>query len=99
MFQCVGENFCADVIVVQCGCDCLSGDPLGNFNLTEKSLTHCVKTILQANLPTIFLGGGTMNFRIHLNYPVIVSLFPSYLRWIFSDQCGKNMDCINFHYS
>ncbi|XP_035703317.1 histone deacetylase 8 isoform X2 [Folsomia candida] len=58
VFQCVGENFCADVIVVQCGCDCLSGDPLGNFNLTEKSLTHCVKTILQANLPTIFLGGG-----------------------------------------
>jgi acetoin utilization deacetylase AcuC-like enzyme len=50
--------FKAEAIVVQCGADCLTGDPLGNSNLTEIALGECIKDILKYKLPTIFLGGG-----------------------------------------
>ncbi len=36
----------------------MAGDPLGNFNLTEKSLIHCVQKIMSSTLPIVFLGGG-----------------------------------------
>jgi len=52
------EVFPMEVIVVQCGADCLAGDKLGTFNLTEIGLGKCVLQILQSNLPTLFLGGG-----------------------------------------
>ena len=47
-----------DAIVVQCGADCIAGDKLGNFNLTEVGIGQCVRQILNSNLPTLFLGGG-----------------------------------------
>jgi hypothetical protein len=36
--------FVPDVVVLQCGADALVGDPLGEFNLTQKGL--CVGTAL-----------------------------------------------------
>ena len=43
---------------MQCGADVLSGDPLGNFNLTPTGASLCVRHMLQWRLPTILLGGG-----------------------------------------
>ena len=54
----VKEVFDPDVVVCQCGADCLSGDPLGGFNLTNKGLTQSVKYIANWNLPLLILGGG-----------------------------------------
>eukprot|EP00795_Rhopilema_esculentum_P017805 gene17806-9489_t len=58
----VKEVFDPDVVVCQCGADCLSGDPLGGFNLTNKGLTQSVKYIANWNLPLLILGGGGYNF-------------------------------------
>lgn len=48
----------ADVCVVQCGADCIAGDPLGNANLTPIDIGECVREILSWSLPTMFVGGG-----------------------------------------
>ncbi|XP_065656313.1 histone deacetylase 8 [Hydra vulgaris] len=57
VFQC----FSPEVIVVQCGADCLTGDPLGSFNLTSEALVDCVKFVLNEKVPTMILGGGGYN--------------------------------------
>ena len=51
-------SFSPEAIVLQCGADCLSGDPLGSFNLTSEALVDCVKFILKEKIPTMILGGG-----------------------------------------
>lgn len=61
LFPKVLEEFNPDCVVVQCGADCLSGDPLGGFNLSLNGLGHCVTEILQTELPGLFLGGGGYN--------------------------------------
>jgi len=48
-------------IVVVAGADCLSGDPLGGFNLTLHGVEHCMKTLLSYHLPLLILGGGGYN--------------------------------------
>lgn len=50
--------FMPQAIVLVCGADCLSGDPLGGFNLTLHGVEHCVRTLLGLNLPLLILGGG-----------------------------------------
>lgn len=50
--------FIPEACVIQCGADCLAGDPLGNGNLTPKDIGKCISTILSWNFPSIFLGGG-----------------------------------------
>jgi histone deacetylase 8 len=55
------EFFRADAIVVQCGVDCVSGDPVGKGNLSEKGLGQCITKVLDLQLPTLFLGGGGYN--------------------------------------
>ena len=45
-------------VVIQCGADPLSDDPLGEFNLTPRGAGECVNLILQWRLPTILMGGG-----------------------------------------
>ncbi|XP_066904585.1 histone deacetylase 8 [Halyomorpha halys] len=53
------NKFKPDAIVVQCGADGLSGDPIGeNFNLSLDAYSHCVKKVLKLQKPTLFLGGG-----------------------------------------
>ena len=47
-----------DVVVLQCGADCITGDPLGTFNLTPHCISQCVDTVLCWNLPVMILGGG-----------------------------------------
>ena len=81
MLNCIEKAFAADAVVVQCGADSLSGDPLGSGNLTGKGLGACVSKILELNLPTLFLGGGkrrnklcillTMNFNA-ANYKMLI---------------------------
>ena len=45
-------------IVLQCGADSLSGDPLGTFCLSLRGIGACVSTVLEWKLPTLLLGGG-----------------------------------------
>ena len=62
--SCLVETFQPDVVVVQCGSDCLAGDPLGTFNITLKGVGHCVKEVLSWKKPSLFLGGG--EFCLHM---------------------------------
>lgn len=57
----VMEKFQPDAIVVQCGADGLSGDPVKMFNLTEEAIIQVLKLILAYNKPTLLLGGGGYN--------------------------------------
>ncbi|XP_046664282.1 histone deacetylase 8-like isoform X1 [Homalodisca vitripennis] len=57
----VKASFKPDAVVLQCGADCLVGDPVGNFNLTPSSLGYCVRNVLSWKLPTLVLGGGGYN--------------------------------------
>lgn len=65
MFQSISEKvfaaFQPDCIVVQCGADCITGDKLGDFNLTPKALGLCIKHILSWKRPVMVLGGGGYN--------------------------------------
>ncbi|KAI8925383.1 hypothetical protein BC831DRAFT_272238 [Entophlyctis helioformis] len=45
-------------IVVQCGADGITGDPLGGCNIDLDSYTRVVGDILDAARPTLLLGGG-----------------------------------------
>lgn len=54
----VREKFQPQVIVLQCGADTLSSDPMTSFNLTHLGISRCVGLILSWNLPTMLLGGG-----------------------------------------
>ncbi|BFZ24869.1 hypothetical protein BsWGS_27908 [Bradybaena similaris] len=58
----VREKFQPQVIVLQCGADTLSSDPMTSFNLTHLGISRCVGLILSWNLPTMLLGGGGYNF-------------------------------------
>ena len=54
-------SFGPDCVVLQCGADCLVGDPLGGFNLTPAAICDCVERVVSYNLPTLILGGGGYN--------------------------------------
>ena len=58
----VKKCFNPDVIVMQCGADMLSSDPIGTFSLTPHGLGDIVHYILQWDMPTLLLGGGGYNF-------------------------------------
>ncbi|EEC09382.1 histone deacetylase complex, catalytic component HDA1, putative [Ixodes scapularis] len=49
-------------VVCQCGADCLSGDPLGAFNLTADALSKCLSFVQAWKLPLLVLGGGGYSF-------------------------------------
>ncbi|XP_048526785.1 histone deacetylase 8-like isoform X3 [Dendroctonus ponderosae] len=53
----VFETFKPLAVVMQCGSDGLNGDEIGQCNLTLKGFDCCVKTVLEWDLPTLFLGG------------------------------------------
>ncbi|XP_071819711.1 histone deacetylase 8-like [Apostichopus japonicus] len=57
MFE-VQKAYQPSAVVIQCGADCLVGDPMNSFNLTLKGIGNCVDFILRWNLPTLLLGGG-----------------------------------------
>ncbi|KAK3820021.1 MAG: hypothetical protein J3Q66DRAFT_377616 [Benniella sp.] len=45
-------------IVLQCGVDGMTGDPLGKWNLTMEGYGECLKKVLSWNKPLMILGGG-----------------------------------------
>ena len=47
-----------DAIVMQCGSDSLSLDPLGGWNLDSYAIGLAVEHILSHNIPILLLGGG-----------------------------------------
>ncbi|PFH50481.1 hypothetical protein AMATHDRAFT_3872 [Amanita thiersii Skay4041] len=63
----VKEAFSPDYIILQCGCDGLSGDPCAKFNWSlgdeEGSFGWCVQRVVkQWRVKTLLLGGGGYNF-------------------------------------
>ena len=54
----VHGSYAPQVVVVQCGADCLAGDPLGSFNLSIRGMGACIELILEWGLPVLLLGGG-----------------------------------------
>merc|ERR1719189_1137763 len=54
----VMEFYQPDVVVLQCGADSLSGDPLGSFNLTLNGHGACVDFLKRFSVPLLVLGGG-----------------------------------------
>lgn len=58
MMNLVMNHHRPDVLVLQCGCDGVYGDPLGDFNLSGKAYTSCVSYLLDYNIPLLILGGG-----------------------------------------
>eukprot|EP00057_Strongylocentrotus_purpuratus_P033372 XP_791175.2 PREDICTED: histone deacetylase 8 [Strongylocentrotus purpuratus] len=57
----VRVKFQPSVVVVQCGADTLSSDPMQSFNLTPLGVGQCVSRVLSWKLPTLLLGGGGYN--------------------------------------
>eukprot|EP00092_Neocalanus_flemingeri_P032497 GFUD01035344.1.p1 GENE.GFUD01035344.1~~GFUD01035344.1.p1 ORF type:complete len:395 (+),score=158.33 GFUD01035344.1:106-1185(+) len=61
LFPSIITSFMPDCIVLQCGADCLAGDPMGGFNLTPASISACVDDVLAQDVPVLLLGGGGYN--------------------------------------
>ncbi|CAH0561320.1 unnamed protein product [Brassicogethes aeneus] len=62
IFAKIVKKFKPQCLVIQCGADTLRGDPIGEGNLTLKTMGECVKKIMDCKLPTLYLGGGGYNF-------------------------------------
>ncbi|CAN0338173.1 unnamed protein product, partial [Laminaria digitata] len=54
----VTEGFQPQAVVLLCGADTLSADPLGPFNLTSGGVRSCVERVVALELPLLLLGGG-----------------------------------------
>ncbi|KAJ1919121.1 hypothetical protein H4219_002170 [Mycoemilia scoparia] len=50
--------FSPQAVVVQCGCDGLSGDPNKIWNLTSEGYIQAINSIVQTKLPLLLVGGG-----------------------------------------
>eukprot|EP01053_Blabericola_migrator_P007746 Blabericola_migrator_1__7745@NODE_395_length_8977_cov_183_416835_g72_i1_p3_GENE_NODE_395_length_8977_cov_183_416835_g72_i1NODE_395_length_8977_cov_183_416835_g72_i1_p3_ORF_typecomplete_len478_score85_94Hist_deacetyl/PF00850_19/1_2e89_NODE_395_length_8977_cov_183_416835_g72_i171268559 len=57
MPKCI-ESFQPEAIVLQCGADSITGDRLGNFNVSTKGHAACVEFIKSFKKPLMILGGG-----------------------------------------
>jgi len=58
VFQPLRDAFRPDVVVIQCGADCLAQDPMGGFSLTLEGPTEAVMEVKRTGLPILLLGGG-----------------------------------------
>ncbi|KAJ1964820.1 Histone deacetylase 8 [Dipsacomyces acuminosporus] len=56
--ECVASSFDPNVVVVQCGCDGMAGDPHKIFNLTTDAFVEAVRLTMSWDLPMLLLGGG-----------------------------------------
>lgn len=54
----VTAGFKPEAVVLLCGADTLSADPLGPFNLTSAGVRSCVELVVALELPLLLLGGG-----------------------------------------
>lgn len=55
----VRAQFNPEAIVMQLGADTMAGDPMCSFNMTPVGVGKCLQYVLQWQLPTLLLGGGT----------------------------------------
>ncbi|KAK3808086.1 MAG: histone deacetylase 8 [Linnemannia elongata] len=55
------EQFNPHVVVLQCGVDGMTGDPLGKWNLTMAGFNDCLKKVMAWKKPLLVLGGGGYN--------------------------------------
>lgn len=67
----VMEMFQPSAVVLQCGADSLTGDRLGEFNLTLKGHGKCVEYIRSFNIPMLLLGGNYHHRRCFFFYETI----------------------------
>ncbi|KAJ2722323.1 Histone deacetylase 8 [Coemansia sp. Benny D115] len=58
VFESVFDLVRPDAVVVQCGCDGLSTDPIKKFNTTPVAYVNCLRRINSWGLPLMVLGGG-----------------------------------------
>lgn len=68
LFYKIIKKYQPHCIVVQCGADCLAGDPLGGFNMTPVGMGKCLRVILDEMLPTLVLGGGNVHSNFTINW-------------------------------
>ena len=54
----ITEGFQPQAVVLLCGADTLSADPLGPFNLTSGGVRSCVEQVVALDIPLLLLGGG-----------------------------------------
>eukprot|EP00760_Papus_ankaliazontas_P001544 PhM_4_TR10504/c2_g1_i1/m.106125/K06067/HDAC1_2; histone deacetylase 1/2 len=52
------EAFDPEVVVLQCGADSITGDRLGELNVSTHAHAACVERVLSTDLPVMLLGGG-----------------------------------------
>ena len=57
----VARRFMPEAVVITCGTDALSGDPLSRMELSNAALWRAVDQLLEAGRPTVVLGGGGYN--------------------------------------
>ncbi|RUS18582.1 hypothetical protein BC937DRAFT_88598 [Endogone sp. FLAS-F59071] len=55
------ERFEPDVVVIQCGADGLTDDPVGKWNVSIQSFANCVQRVVELGKPVLLLGGGGYN--------------------------------------
>ncbi|KAF9201411.1 Histone deacetylase 8 [Haplosporangium sp. Z 27] len=58
MIEPLFKTYSADAVVLQCGVDGMTGDPLGKWNLSMNSYGECLKKIMAWKKPVMILGGG-----------------------------------------
>lgn len=50
---------------MQLGADTMAGDPMCSFNMTPVGVGKCLQYVLQWQLPTLLLGGGTLHVCVY----------------------------------
>lgn len=74
------DRFQPSVVVLQCGADSLSGDRLGQYNLSMDGHADCVRFFRKAGLPLMLLGGGGYTIK---NVARV---------WTYETACALNAD-------
>ena len=52
------DQFSPEAIVLQCGADSVTGDKLGQFNVTLQGHANAFEHVLKKRVPLLCLGGG-----------------------------------------
>ncbi|KAJ9441955.1 putative histone deacetylase HOS2 [Diplonema papillatum] len=66
--QAVKDTFDPSAVVLVCGADVLSGDPVGELNVSLPCMLECAALVRDWGLPTLVLGGGGYNMPLCARY-------------------------------